>query len=74
MGVVLFILMMAEAFMGYVLCWGQMSFWAATVITNLMGALPWIGDTIVNWLWGGFSVAKSVENLALIYKTIIGAL
>jgi ubiquinol-cytochrome c reductase cytochrome b subunit len=55
-GVVILLLMMATAFMGYVLPWGQMSFWGATVITNLFSAIPLIGDTIVTWLWGGFSV------------------
>jgi quinol-cytochrome oxidoreductase complex cytochrome b subunit len=56
LGVILFLLMMATAFMGYVLPWGQMSFWAATVITNLFSAIPFVGDTIVTWLWGGYSV------------------
>jgi quinol-cytochrome oxidoreductase complex cytochrome b subunit len=56
LGVILFLLMMATAFMGYVLPWGQMSFWAATVITNLFSAIPLIGDTVVTWLWGGYSV------------------
>jgi quinol-cytochrome oxidoreductase complex cytochrome b subunit len=56
LGVVIFLLMMATAFMGYVLPWGQMSFWGATVITNLFSAIPVIGDSIVTWLWGGFSV------------------
>jgi ubiquinol-cytochrome c reductase cytochrome b/c1 subunit len=56
LGVILFLLMMATAFMGYVLPWGQMSFWAATVITNLFSAIPLVGDTIVTWLWGGYSV------------------
>ncbi len=55
-GVVIFLLMMATAFMGYVLPWGQMSFWGATVITNLFSAFPLIGDQVVTWLWGGFSV------------------
>nr|YP_009917241.1 cytochrome b [Eucidaris tribuloides]QEF30101.1 cytochrome b [Eucidaris tribuloides]QEF30114.1 cytochrome b [Eucidaris tribuloides]QEF30127.1 cytochrome b [Eucidaris tribuloides]QEF30140.1 cytochrome b [Eucidaris tribuloides] len=55
-GVVLFLLTMLTAFMGYVLPWGQMSFWGATVITNLVSAVPYIGTTIVQWLWGGFSV------------------
>jgi ubiquinol-cytochrome c reductase cytochrome b/c1 subunit len=55
-GVVIFILMMATAFMGYVLPWGQMSFWGATVITNLFSAIPFIGEHIAYWLWGGFSV------------------
>nr|YP_009369665.1 cytochrome b [Mespilia globulus]AID60584.1 cytochrome b [Mespilia globulus] len=55
-GVVLFLITILTAFMGYVLVWGQMSFWAATVITNLVSAIPYIGTTIVQWLWGGFSV------------------
>ena len=57
-GVVILMLMMATAFMGYVLPWGQMSFWAATVITNLFSAIPLFGETIVTWLWGGFSVGN----------------
>ncbi|MEM7021442.1 MAG: cytochrome b/b6 [Pseudomonadota bacterium] len=56
LGVVILLLMMATAFMGYVLPWGQMSFWGATVITNLFSAIPIFGETIVTWLWGGFSV------------------
>ncbi len=56
LGVVIMLLMMATAFMGYVLPWGQMSFWGATVITNLFSALPIIGEYIVTWLWGGFGV------------------
>ena len=48
--------MMAAAFMGYVLPWGQMSFWGATVITNLFSAIPLVGEGIVTWLWGGYSV------------------
>lgn len=55
-GILIYLLMMATAFMGYVLPWGQMSFWGATVITNLFSALPLIGEDIVVWLWGGFSV------------------
>jgi len=55
-GIILFLIMMATAFLGYVLPWGQMSLWGATVITNLFGALPWIGKSLVIWLWGGFSV------------------
>jgi len=56
LGVVILLLMMATAFMGYVLPWGQMSFWAATVITNLFSAIPIFGEGIVTWLWGGFAV------------------
>nr|WNO18561.1 cytochrome b [Pectinodonta sp.] len=55
-GVILFILTMATAFLGYVLPWGQMSFWGATVITNLLSAVPYIGNMLVSWLWGGFAV------------------
>nr|YP_009236156.1 cytochrome b [Stegostoma tigrinum]AMF83639.1 cytochrome b [Stegostoma tigrinum] len=55
-GVVLLFLLMATAFVGYVLPWGQMSFWGATVITNLLSAFPYIGNTLVQWIWGGFSV------------------
>nr|CCD31584.1 cytochrome b [Testudo graeca] len=55
-GIVLLLLIMATAFMGYVLPWGQMSFWGATVITNLLSATPYIGNTLVQWIWGGFSV------------------
>nr|UGN61366.1 cytochrome b [Typhlocybinae gen. 1 sp. 1 BY-2021a] len=55
-GVVLMLLTMATAFLGYVLPWGQMSFWGATVITNLLSAIPYIGSMLVNWLWGGFAV------------------
>jgi ubiquinol-cytochrome c reductase cytochrome b subunit len=54
--------MMATAFMGYVLPWGQMSFWGATVITNLFSAIPFIGGSIVEWLWGGFSVDNATLN------------
>ena len=56
LGVVILLLMMATAFMGYVLPWGQMSFWGATVITNLFSAIPLVGENIVTWLWGGYSV------------------
>lgn len=61
-GVFIFILMMATAFLGYVLPWGQMSFWGATVITNLFSAIPLIGKDIVDWLWGGFSVDNPTLN------------
>jgi ubiquinol-cytochrome c reductase cytochrome b subunit len=62
LGVVILILMMATAFMGYVLPWGQMSFWGATVITNLFSAIPLIGDAIVVWLWGGFAIDNPTLN------------
>nr|QSD57216.1 cytochrome b [Tachypleus gigas] len=58
-GIIIFILSMATAFLGYVLPWGQMSFWGATVITNLVSAIPYIGQTLVQWLWGGFSVSNA---------------
>nr|ADO21943.1 cytochrome b [Lampetra sp. DAB-2010]ADO21950.1 cytochrome b [Lampetra richardsoni]ADO21944.1 cytochrome b [Lampetra sp. DAB-2010]ADO21947.1 cytochrome b [Lampetra sp. DAB-2010]ADO21948.1 cytochrome b [Lampetra sp. DAB-2010] len=58
-GVILFALTAATAFVGYVLPWGQMSFWGATVITNLISAVPYVGDDIVVWLWGGFSVSNA---------------
>ncbi len=61
-GVLIYLLMMATAFMGYVLPWGQMSFWGATVITNLFSAIPVIGDEIVTLLWGGFSVENPTLN------------
>nr|AEP19433.1 cytochrome b [Polypterus mokelembembe]AEP19434.1 cytochrome b [Polypterus mokelembembe]AEP19435.1 cytochrome b [Polypterus mokelembembe]AEP19436.1 cytochrome b [Polypterus mokelembembe] len=57
-GVILLLLTMMTAFVGYVLPWGQMSFWGATVITNLLSAIPYIGDALVQWIWGGFSVDK----------------
>jgi len=62
LGVIIFLLMMATAFMGYVLPWGQMSFWGATVITNLFSAIPLVGEAIVTWLWGGFSVDNPTLN------------
>nr|YP_009311345.1 cytochrome b [Balantiocheilos melanopterus]BAV70118.1 cytochrome b [Balantiocheilos melanopterus] len=56
-GVILLLLTMVTAFVGYVLPWGQMSFWGATVITNLLSALPYVGETVVQWIWGGFAVS-----------------
>jgi len=61
-GLLIYILMMATAFMGYVLPWGQMSFWGATVITNLFSAIPFIGESITTWLWGGYSVDNPTLN------------
>nr|ASK85914.1 cytochrome b [Spilogale gracilis]ASK85922.1 cytochrome b [Spilogale gracilis] len=58
-GIILLFTVMATAFMGYVLPWGQMSFWGATVITNLLSAIPYIGTDLVEWIWGGFSVDKA---------------
>ena len=62
LGVVILLLMMATAFMGYVLPWGQMSFWGATVITSLFSAIPVVGDSIVTWLWGGFAIDNPTLN------------
>ena len=62
LGVILFLLMVVTGFMGYVLPWGQMSFWAATVITNLFSAIPRVGDPIVTWLWGGYAVGNPTLN------------
>ncbi len=62
LGVVVLLLMIATAFLGYTLPWGQMSYWAATVITNLFSAIPWFGKPIVMWLWGGFSVDNPTLN------------
>lgn len=62
LGVVIYLLMMATAFMGYVLPWGQMSFWGATVITNFFTAIPVVGDWITQWLWGGFAVDNPTLN------------
>ena len=61
-GVVILLVMMATAFVGYVLPWGQMSFWGATVITNLFSVIPFVGDKIVIWLWGGFAVDNPTLN------------
>ncbi len=62
LGVIILLLMMATAFMGYVLPWGQMSYWGATVITNLFSAFPIVGESIVTWLWGGYSVDNATLN------------
>jgi quinol-cytochrome oxidoreductase complex cytochrome b subunit len=62
LGVVILLIMMATAFMGYVLPWGQMSFWGATVITNLFSAIPFVGENVVSWLWGGFAVDNPTLN------------
>jgi len=70
-GVLIFILMMATAFLGYVLPWGQMSFWGATVITNLFSAIPVVGDYIVQWLWGGFSIDNATLNRFFCFHFIL---
>nr|ALO70415.1 cytochrome b [Brundinia marina] len=61
-GVIILFTVMATAFLGYVLPWGQMSFWGATVITNLLSAIPYLGTDIVQWLWGGFAVDNATLN------------
>nr|AML26767.1 cytochrome b [Scarabaeidae sp. BMNH 1274750] len=62
MGILILFMVMATAFLGYVLPWGQMSFWGATVITNLLSAIPYMGNSIVLWLWGGFAVSNATLN------------
>nr|UZH92112.1 cytochrome b [Sclerolinum annulatum]UZH92125.1 cytochrome b [Sclerolinum annulatum]UZH92138.1 cytochrome b [Sclerolinum annulatum] len=70
-GVILFILTMATAFVGYVLPWGQMSFWGATVITNLFSAIPYLGQDLVQWLWGGFSMSNPTLNRFFTFHFIL---
>ncbi len=62
LGVIIYLLMMATGFMGYVLPWGQMSYWGAVVITNLFSAIPVVGDSIVTWLWGGYAIGNPTLN------------
>jgi ubiquinol-cytochrome c reductase cytochrome b subunit len=62
LGVLIYVLMMATAFFGYVLPWGQMSFWGATVITSLFSAIPYVGDAVTSWLWGGYAVGDATLN------------
>lgn len=74
-GVVMFLLLIIIAFLGYVLPWGQMSFWGATVITNLCSAIPFIGDSIVYWLWGGYSVGgPTLQRFASLHYALPFAL
>nr|YP_009445809.1 cytochrome b [Hypselodoris apolegma]ATX68397.1 cytochrome b [Hypselodoris apolegma] len=77
-GVTIFLVSGGTAFLGYVLPWGQMSFWGATVITNLVSAIPYLGSSLVEWIWGGFSVGQSTLNrffsLHFILPFLIGAL
>ena len=61
-GIIIFLFLIATAFIGYVLPWGQISFWGATVITNLISAIPYIGDILVQWIWGGFSINNATLN------------
>nr|YP_001936269.1 cytochrome b [Aphrocallistes vastus]ABR58842.1 apocytochrome b [Aphrocallistes vastus] len=62
LGIIIYIIMIITSFIGYVLPWGQMSFWAATVITNLLSAIPYIGNTTVQWVWGGFRISNATLN------------
>ncbi len=71
LGVIIFFLMIATAFLGYTLPWGQMSFWGATVITNLFSAIPIFGDSIVTWLWGGYSVDDQTLNRFFVLHWVI---
>uniref|UniRef100_UPI0030E2FCE9 cytochrome b n=1 Tax=Arorathrips mexicanus TaxID=1291224 RepID=UPI0030E2FCE9 len=71
LGVLIFLLTMASAFLGYVLPWGQMSFWGATVITNLLSAIPYLGTTLVYWIWGGFSVDNATLNRFFVFHFIL---
>ena len=73
-GIIIFLMMMATAFLGYVLPWGQMSFWGATVITNLFSAIPFVGESIVIFLWGDFSVGDAFLNRAFILHWLIAFL
>lgn len=70
-GVLIYILLMASAFLGYVLPWGQMSYWAATVITNLVTVLPYIGDDLVQWLWGGYSISNATLHRIYTFHFIL---
>nr|AHL28444.1 cytochrome b [Arabibarbus grypus] len=70
-GVILLLLVMMTAFVGYVLPWGQMSFWGATVITNLLSAVPYMGDTLVQWIWGGFSVVQATLTRFLAFHFLL---
>lgn len=72
-GVTIYVAMMATAFMGYVLPWGQMSFWGATVITNLFSAIPYIGDYIVTWVWGGYSIDAPTINRFFVWHYLLPA-
>nr|YP_010953284.1 cytochrome b [Olinga feredayi]WMQ76532.1 cytochrome b [Olinga feredayi] len=70
-GTIIFLLTMATAFMGYVLPWGQMSFWGATVITNLMSAIPYLGTDLVQWIWGGFAINNATLNRFFMFHFIL---
>lgn len=71
LGMTIFVMMMATAFLGYTLPWGQMSFWGATVITNLASAVPLVGDSLVTWLWGGYSVGDETLNRFFVLHWVV---
>src|ERR1044071_4591943 len=71
LGVIIYMLMMATGFMGYVLPWGQMSYWGAVVITNLFSAIPLVGDSIVTWLWGGYAVGNPTLNRFFVFHFLL---
>ena len=73
-GIVIFFLMMATAFLGYTLPWGQMSYWGATVITNLFSAIPLVGESVVTWLWGDYSVGDAALNRFYVLHWLIAFL
>nr|QDH07421.1 cytochrome b [Monodontina vondembuschiana] len=70
-GVILLFTLMATAFLGYVLPWGQMSYWGATVITNLLSVIPYLGNSVVNWVWGGFTVANATLNRFFVFHFLL---
>nr|WGO57507.1 cytochrome b [Perisphaerus sp. 2 ZQW-2023b] len=70
-GILILFITMATAFMGYVLLWGQMSFWGATVITNLLSAIPMIGNDLVQWIWGGFAVDNATLNRFFVFHFML---
>nr|UJG45226.1 cytochrome b [Odontocerum albicorne] len=70
-GIMIFLITMATAFMGYVLPWGQMSFWGATVITNLLSAIPYLGNTLTNWIWGGFAINNATLNRFFMFHFLL---
>nr|ACQ91022.1 cytochrome b [Quadrula quadrula] len=70
-GMVLLLMLMATAFLGYVLPWGQMSYWGATVITNLLSAIPYLGDSLVKWVWGGFTVSNATLNRFFVFHFLL---
>ena len=73
-GIVIFFLMMATAFLGYTLPWGQMSYWGATVITNLFSAIPLVGESVVTWLWGDYAVGDAALNRFYVLHWLIAFL